>query len=341
MKKRLGADPCLVSAACVVAVMTCAGARAQDLGAKPQNLAERAGAVENGPPPERIGEGRMYVHIVRPGETLASIAQRYYGDTQRENVLVAENGLTAQGGAAIVVGLRLGIPHVTYHRVAEGETWNELATRYYGDPKRAFILIEANGGSIGKPPDVGAQLLIPYPLRHVAAQGETLTRVASEYYGSASYAKRLRRFNNIRGNRLTRGQIVLVPLMDLKLSDEGRKSISAETGIEPASGAVRALQQRIESKLPTLGQLSDDGRFTEVVALGNQLLGAGQLTGNQIVSIQRQLAVAYVALGREDLAVHAFHQALQRQPDLELDAMKTSPTVLRAFRSAKAQLKAK
>ena len=71
------------------------------------------------------------------------------------------------------------------------------------------------------------------------------------------------------------------------------------------------------------------------MGLGNRLLGAGSLTGNQVVSIQRELGTAYVALGREDLAVESFRQALSRQPDLELDVARTSPTVMRAFRAAK------
>src|SRR5688500_6260615 len=95
---------------------------------------------------ERAAADAGFVHVVRPGETLASIAQTYYGDPRRESVLVAENGLTAQGGAAIVVGLRLVVPWVEYHRVVEGETWIQLAQRFYGDGRRAFILIEANGG---------------------------------------------------------------------------------------------------------------------------------------------------------------------------------------------------
>jgi phosphohistidine swiveling domain-containing protein len=52
------------------------------------------------------------VHIVRPGETLASIAEMYYGNARRESVLVAENGLTSEGGSSIVVGLRLSVPTV-------------------------------------------------------------------------------------------------------------------------------------------------------------------------------------------------------------------------------------
>ena len=82
-------------------------------------------------------DGDWFIHTVRPGETLASIALRYYGDARRENVLVAENGLTTQGGAAIVVGLRLVIPWVSYHRVATGETWAQIATAHYGDLRRA------------------------------------------------------------------------------------------------------------------------------------------------------------------------------------------------------------
>jgi LysM repeat protein len=283
------------------------------------------------------GHRRVFIHIVRPGETLASIAQRYYGDTRQESVLVAENGLTAQGGAAIVVGMRLGIPHVAYHRVRDGETWSELATKFYGDPKRAFALIEANGGAAGEPPDVGSELLVPYPVRHVAAQGDTMTRVATQYFGSKDDARRLRRFNNVRGNRLARGQVVLVPLDDLQLSEEGRKSILAEVGVAPPDGNVRAVQQRIEEQLPLLREHLHRGSFTEVVAVGNQLLGGGQLTGNQVVTIQRHLAVAFVALGRQDMAVRAFREALARQPDLELDAMRTSPTVMQAFRTAQAR----
>ncbi len=282
-------------------------------------------------------EGNSFVHVVREGETLASIAQQYYGDPQRESVLVAENGLTAQGGSAIVVGLRLVIPWVQHHIVQEGETWAQIAQRYYGDRRRQFLLTRANGGAAGEQPAVGAELLIPYPLRHVAGQNENLRRLATSYYPEmgADATRLLRRFNGMRGLRPARGQVVLVPLSDLTLSEEGRQIIEEATGEEMAGGRIRQLQQQIDERIPELREDVKGGRYAEAVSLGNRLLGGGQLTGNQIVSIQRELGTAYVALERADLAVEAFAAAISVQPDLELDVARTSPTVLRAFSQAK------
>ncbi len=285
----------------------------------------------------------VLLHVVRPGDTLASIAERYYGDPRRESVLVEENGLASEGGSAIVAGLRLVIPSVAYHTVQEGETWAELAKRFYGDARRAFVLLEANNGAPGAQPDPGAELLIPYPLRHMAKQNETLREVAAEFYGRKKVTegtRRISRFNRgrIRRVRLQRGQILLVPLEDLVLSEQGRELAKQQSAGRQVGGEVRDRQAHIDSELPRLRSLVSRGRYAEAVALGSGLLGGGHLTGNQIVTIQKELAVAFVALGEQELAARAFAEALQRQPDLELDSISTSPKVLRALKEAAALL---
>jgi tetratricopeptide (TPR) repeat protein len=274
-----------------------------------------------------------YVHVVKSGETLASIAQSYYGDPKRENVLVAENGLLAQGGTAIVEGLRLIIPTVSYHRVEAGDTWKDLAQRYYGDSTRAVALLRANQAKPGSTPDEGAQLLVPYPVRHIMEQGESLITVTEQYYKDRNDIRMLKAFNASKAP-VKRGHILLVPLLDLVLSEEGRARLAA-SGQHIEGGEARALQSKVDAQLPLLHEHVLKGRFAESLALGNQLLGSGQLTGHQEISIQRELATAYVALGRHDLAVEAFSRALKKQPDLELDSARTSPRVLKALEDAK------
>ena len=285
---------------------------------------------------------RTLIHVVRPGETLASIAERYYGDPKRESVLVAENGLTSEGGSSIVVGLRLVVPIVLFHRVEQGESWVDLAERFYGEATRAFAVIEANDGVAGTQPETGAELIIPYPLRHVTEQSQSLRAVAKLYLDETTGMRTLRRFNGLKTARLERGQILLVPLTDLKLSAQGREIAEAQGALPSGHGDIREKQARIAKRLPELGNLVKSGRFAAAVALGNRLLGRGDLTGTQVVTIQRELGTAFVAMGEDELAAKAFAAALSEQPDMELDMARTSPRVLAVFDRARGkQIKSK
>jgi len=276
----------------------------------------------------------VYTHAVQEGDTLASIAQRYYGDPTREAVLREANRMKGPGVNALVAGSWIFVPMVTFYRVGKEETWKSLATRFFGREARAATLIEANNGNRRIEPDEGAELLVPYPLRHVVSPGETLTKIAKMYMPDSPLSlKRIRRFNA--GARIERGQVVLVPLFDLRLAGEGRAEASEAFARAGGGGAAKAAQDEVESSLPQLIEQVKQAEFAEAVSLGNRLLGTQSLTSTQIVTIQKELAEAYVALERTDLAEASFRVALALQPNLELDTVRTSPRVLEAFNRAK------
>lgn len=282
-------------------------------------------------------EGRaqaVYTHAVQEGDTFASIAQRYYGDPTREAVLREANRMKGAGENGLLPGSWLFVPVVTFYRVGPDETWKSIAGRFYGKESRAALLIEANRGNRRVQPDEGAELLVPYPLRHVVAPGETLAKIAELYLpDTPTSLKRLRQFNP--GARIERGRVVLVPLSDLRLAGEGRAEAAEAFSRASGGGGAKEAQDEVEASLPELIQQVQEARFAEAVALGNRLLGAESLTSTQAVTIQKELGVAYVALERVDLAEASFRAALALQPNLELDTVRTSPRVLDAFSRAK------
>lgn len=284
-------------------------------------------------PGVRAQSADAIVHIVRPGETLKSIGELYYGE-RRESVLAAENAL--EPNVPIVPGMRLVIPTVRYHRVQAGESWAELAERYYADVRRAFVLVEANSGNSNRAPAAGQVLLVPYPLRYVSSAHDPVRQAARDFFDSSNKAiAMLRRFNALKTTRSVRGEVLLVPLSNLVLSEQGRQHAAAQGKDLGQLGQARDKQVAAQDALPTLRQHVLEGRYVEAVALANQLLGWGELTGNQLVTVQRELGTALIALDRDDLAFEAFKSLLEQQPDVELGLGDTSPRVLKVLDRAR------
>ena len=276
-------------------------------------------------------------HSVREGDTLASIAQQYYADPTREEVVRRANDLPRE--PKLLAGSRLTIPMSTFHRVRPTQSWRKIADEVYGATHRASVLVEANDASLRVQPDEGTELVVPFPLRHVANEPTTLSKIARAYFGEGRrHVSRIRKFNSINGNRISRGQVVLVPLVGLQLSEEARAALAKSVQSTAFGAKTQQAQTSAEQELPQLIKLARSGAYAESIALGNKMLGTGRLTSTQRVDIQRTLATAYIAIDRKDLAVASFLSALKKQPSLELDSITTSPKVLKAFAEAKAKL---
>lgn len=277
----------------------------------------------------------QHVHMVEEGETIASIAQLYYGDPKRARVLRSENAVFFEEGQQLLPGMRLQIPHVVFHTVNEGEGWADLAVRYYGTSRRAEALRQLNRGEL-EGPRAGEELMVPPLLIHRAPGNETVLRIARSIYGNRKGAAELIRLLNAElPARPEKGALIFYAAIDLRLSNEGLERVSARSPQESVEGGTRERQQLIAREFPELSSLIRSGHYVEALALGNRLLGVGELTEIQALTIHRHLAIAYIAMERDDLAINAYLSALELEPQLELDSLRTSPKVQRVFKLAR------
>jgi LysM repeat protein len=231
-----------------------------------------------------------------------------YGTPRFETALVGANALDAHGGSAIVAGQPLEIPAPSHHRVEQNETWAELARIYLGDGRRAETLARTNGGVSWVQPSAGQEIEVPAVVAHIVAEGETMPQLAQRYLGDINKAWELDGYNGRKGEqKLLRGDVILVPLLDVALTEEGKKAarLAADRIRTEGSGHAYEAQRRAEADIPPLLADVRAGRYLDGVAKGNRLLGSGELTRPQLSTIHRALIDAYVALDAHGLAAGA------------------------------------
>ncbi|MCC6644997.1 MAG: LysM peptidoglycan-binding domain-containing protein [Polyangiaceae bacterium] len=270
-----------------------------------------------------------FPHVVKKGETLASIADAVYGRPAHERLLVSANALEH---APIAVGMRLEIPANQRHRVSAGETWASLAAELLGDPERADVLSIANDSSPWLAPPEGAEIIVPYNLRVEVGQGDTLVSIAQKYLGKREHAWVLDRYNGLKGRQPKKGELVLVPLSDLRLTDEGKARALAATLLArtESTGSAREAQRRVDQELPGLLADINGGRYVDAVTRGTRMLSYGELGRAQVAAISRQLLEAYVALGARGHASQACRALVEASPDLSFDPVYVSPKIISA-----------
>jgi len=270
-----------------------------------------------------------FPHVVRPGETLAQIAARVYGDARKESLLAGANALDVGGGSAIVPGMRLEIPAPSHHKVASGETWASLALQWLGGAGRADVLARANHAVSWVPPEAGLEVEVPAVVAHIVSEGDSSTTLAARYWGDGNRGWELNAFNGRPEVTMHRGEIILVPLADLALAEAGLAEARASLGLACSEVDVRGLvtQRRADVELPAVLVDVREGRYVETVARANRILGSGQLTRPQLAVLYRALLEAYVALDAPREAKDACASLRASATDPTLDPTTTSPKI--------------
>src|SRR6478736_3011867 len=238
-----------------------------------------------------------FTHVVVQGDTLASIAEKYYGKIQYEKFLVDANLLAVEGGSPIVKGMRLEVPAMGHRVVKKGDTWEQLAAQLLGASSRSDVLSMANGSNPWLTPQEGAELIVPYNLR-VLVQGsnETVVTIAFKYYGDMNKAWVLDRYNGFNGHKIQPHDVVLVPLAELPLTELGKKAAQDPAGNAgwEALGGVRDAQRGICQESPAWIADVKGGRYVDAAARGSRFLASTAFTENEQAIVNRQLLEAYV-----------------------------------------------
>lgn len=277
-------------------------------------------------------DARAFPYVVQKGDTLASIAERFYGRIQHEKVLVAANALDAHGGTPIVPGMLLEIPAVSHRRVRKGDAWPALATELLGARHRADVLAIANGTSPWLPPAEGAEIVVPYNLPVITTGGDTIVTIAFKFLGDMNKAWVLDHYNGLQGKRLGRGDVVLVPMTDLPLTEQGRTAARSAAGAlhSQAAGDTRQTQRKVHAELPALIADVRNGRYVDAATRGTRFLASGTLTRPQLATVHRQLLEAFAALDAPGLATASCNEWRKNDPSARVDPVLMSPKLVAA-----------
>jgi hypothetical protein len=250
-------------------------------------------------------------------------------------VIRAANGFVHPDDGRVLEGERVEIPESALHEVAAGETWSTLAERYLGSSRRGRFLAELNDRSADDVPAAGTLVDVPYQLLYILAPGESLRTVTRMFLGPRRDGAWLRDYNLNRKKKYGRGDALLVPLTRLTLLSEERQRIDEQAPREGRAAPDLDAQREAAARVTALQGVYDEGRYVEVVAVGQALLGGGLLTVPQQVGVHKHVAFACVALGEREQALLAFVAALALQPAMELSPITTSPKILEVFRTAR------
>ncbi len=269
-----------------------------------------------------------FAYVMQPGETLANVAARMYGSARREKILIDANHLDEKGGIRVVAGMRIEVPSPEVRRVVDGDTWPRLSERWLGDGKRAEWLAKANGALAWVAPSKGQSYEVFPVVSYVATETSLLTDVWIRHREDPKWAWELNSFNQREGGEVKAREVVLIPLVDLQLTEEGRAAAQQSANCGVADRAALGSQRIAAAELPSLSAELGQGNYVSALVRAARLLGIGELTKVQKASVAHGMLESYVALGETRLAIAACSAWRENADAVTLDPDMISPKVL-------------
>jgi tetratricopeptide (TPR) repeat protein len=171
---------------------------------------------------------RYITHTLQADETIATLAERYYGDYRKFHLIAEYNEL--EDATKVKVGQEIKIP------VIEG-------TPIIADP--ATIQTDSGESPEALPGEI---ITVKRFIIHTVQPGESLSKLAKMYYGDLSKFDIIAKFNSIEdGTRLKVGQELKIPEVEgLPFLVKG-ETVETKTAVMPKEAAVsKAVPQKEE-----------------------------------------------------------------------------------------------
>ena len=182
------------------------------------------------------------VYLPREGDTPESLAQQYYGSRKQAVFIREANHLGTSG--RLKDGVPVKIPGAYRIRVKKGDTLEGLADRLLNDKRRARFLGEWNGLKLSDVLREGADLKIPFHLRHSALAPESLSSLAGTFYNDPQQGKMLADYNFRGVPVLAKGESVVIPVPHVfvksSLLASAGKALPAPTPAGPGGAGTKA-----------------------------------------------------------------------------------------------------
>ena len=275
-------------------------------------------------------------HEVRPGETLASLAKRYYGSTALGEMLGTYNGLAGK----LEPGTTLRLPSGRDYVARAGDSWSHLAETQLGDAALAVLLAELNGSSAEAPLRIGQQLTIPVLVDYRVAPGDSFARIARRFYGGpdrAGFLQRLNRTGNARWLQV--GQLLRVPLTQslaeppapesdqhrAARAEAARPGTTTDLPSVAVAPVLDGLREELRRGMSAYSDGSYDTALERLEPLRAEVMARGSLRDQR--ELLRHLAFAYVAYGRTEEACSAYRALMAIEPSQPLDPDRISPKI--------------